>query len=397
MNNTRKTFISFSDDNISLIVVKNDNGLPILIHEQKYDLEKNYISNGYIIEANEITKILSMMINEAINKSGVLKEIYISLDIKQVYVKDFNYEKIKVPNQVLDEKVWNNEILKEMKISDTGEQYIFGINVSEWIINGKSYYSLNTQYQAKTVDIKGKMYLINRVLFDGYMKVLKSLKITPKLIQPFFMCFPTLVKSNRNDNCETFVNLNNNGLILTTTKGNQVISNICIEEFSLKKLYESIMLKTNMSIDQIKNSLDFLPDIGPNNIEINIANNYSRSYLEIKTVTNKDIYALIIEFVKNISNVISDKFISSLKKKVGISVNRISFFPTNKKTEMILNMILHSLQWDSKIISYANECFNKIELNPNYLFAQYVINQNQNNQIIDITNFRAEAGVIRKD
>lgn len=399
MTNNYKSIISFDDENISLIVMNQDANVPIILYKKTWKLEPGLIAKCYVVEQKKVAKIVQTLLDEASAFVGTkLKDIYVIIDVKSIKLKNFQSHNVHVPNNILDYKVWNNDIVSTMTIDDNGTDHIFHVNISEWLINGKTYYSLDSQqHRTDVVEIKGIMYCINKVLHHQYLTVFESLKITPKCMIPFFMCYPLLVNSNKISNCETFVNLNNSGLVLTTTKGDHIISNICFEEFSLDNFFNEIREATKMSLDQIRKYFDFLPDIQNSSSDIKIANSYSTSYLHMNIVTNKDFNKLISDYANKITNFIKDKFLIKLNKNNNINISRLNLFPTNIVTEIIFKMMKPSLEIDNKLIEFDDFLEVSSDLNKAYLMSKYLINEQDKSKYVALPNHRNRTGLIRKD
>ena len=399
MSNNYKAIFSFEDENISLIVVSGNFDMPVVLFQKSIQLDAISISNFYVTETNKIAKLVSNLMDEAIVFLGTkIRDVYVVIDTKEIKLKNFECPGIDVPNGILDSNVWNNEMLSSMSTDNNGEEHIFNISFFEWVINGQTYYSLDSQqHKVDTIDVKGIMYGINRVLYEQYLAIFENLDLNVKLMIPFAMCYPLLVTSNRTTNCEVFVNLNNNGLVLTTTKGNRIISNISFKELSLNSFFDHIKEKTMMSLNQIKKYFQILPDIQNSSSDLKIANGYSKSYLHLTTITNKDISRFIQQYADSIADFIKNKFIVKISSLVDSKITRLNLFPTNTITEIIFKNVTPSIEMSNGLIQFNDAI--KIEpiFNKVYAMAKYILNEQKNNINLPIPNRKSKTGLMRKE
>ncbi len=370
--------LSLNDSKIALLVFKKEYDDLVLLYEKNNDINKDIIFNGFIKDPVEVIKLIKQMLQDASEELDAnLKSLVVSIDIDKISIQDFQSERIKVPGGILDDNIWRNEILKKVNITQESSKHILDISIFEWIINGKSHFSLDNQYQVNFVDVKGYMYQINRVQYEQYTKMFQALNLEFKLI-PLAMNYTSITRSSRVKNYEMFVNLNNQGLVVSITQGNHLIISTYEKELSLSNFITCLANDTNIDRNKTSEYLNyFIPIFMESAKDVKIAQSYSDKYSKIETITSKDLNSYIAKYAKEIA-VFIEKSVKYLKDKNDIDISNVTFLPTSDITKIIFNSTKANLTVNSKILT-----FEQYDLSPNYnqacLHAKAIINDINNN------------------
>ncbi len=353
--------LSLNDNKIALLVFKKEYDDLILLYEKNTSLNNNQICNGFIKEPEEVIKIIKQIIQDAKHILNIdLKSLFVSIDIDKISIQDFRSERIKVPSGILDDNTWRNEILKKVNITQESSKHILDISIFEWIINGKSHFSLDNQYQVNFVDVKGYMYQINRVQYEQYIKMFQTLNLDFRLI-PLAMNYTSTTRSSRIKNYEMFINLNNQGLVVSVTQGNHLIISTFEKDLSLTNFITHLASETSIDKNKISEYLNnYISIFMETTKDVKIAQSYSDKYSRIEIITSKDLNSYIARYAKKIANFI-DKSINYLKDKNDIEINNLTFLPTSDITKIIFNSTKANLIMDSKIFD-----FEQYNLSPDY-------------------------------
>ncbi|MGL4951481.1 MAG: hypothetical protein ACRC4L_00700 [Mycoplasma sp.] len=371
------TVITFNDFNIGILLFNNEN---IILFQDKVKLEKNIISNGMINNIKKVVEIVKKLVAESEQfVSTKITDVFVSFDISQIEIKQFNLDNIRLPNGVFNQFQWDL-IKRSIKVDESVNKHIYDIVYNSWTIDNKKQNFTETQMVGEILDVEANMFLINKVIYNQYKIIFEKLDINVSHLKPLLNDFVNLSSSIKSNHYELYTYLNNDNIVICLTEGKKIIKCVNDNSLSLNKLYELIKKETNIELDNVEEILNNIWSYFGNFQNMKMINDLSDKKLAATTVNSDKVNEIISLFIKSFVELV-EKNVEYLKTNVKINVQKVNYMSFNKFTTQMFNQINIYSKINSAIPnnSYLEE--NGQEFMQEWLIMQTVINESSINNI----------------
>ncbi len=296
------------------------------------------IVNGSIYDKNAFIKILSDLITQASNFVGEqITEVSLCLHNFNVNIPPFELE-IDLKNKILNKSIWEKEYFPKLQITRIdNDQFLYGFDVIRWEVNGKKYDRLtDAEIQGDKVKIYGKKYVINKLIYDGFVEVFNNLKIKIKN-------FNTTIDLYKSDNKKNEINVlvGKNNLSISSISNQHLMSNVVCNDKGIELLIESIHKKLGLEYDTINyyfKNINFFK----HNPEVPIADICNHYSGKVQKINQETIDEIINEYTASILELITDK-LEYYKKEKNTNVDNINLISNIPIIQQIFNLFhIHS-------------------------------------------------------
>lgn len=337
MNNL-KTIITFNDHNIGITLFNNEDNNNTIYYQNKIKLSYGIIRNGFIYDMAWVYTQLSNLIHDANSfTKNDITNISVSIAASEILIRQFEINDINLPNGIFNSVEW--ELLKKsININQGASKYIYDIDYESWTIDNHMYTEVSNQIIGTKLDIKARMFQINKVLYQQYVNLFERLCIKIDSMKPIINDVVNITDSVKKDHAELFVILDENNLCLVQTNGRKIERCVSSNELSIKTLYSLLASEMNMSEKDIINIIHqiwvYFGDL--NNIQI--VSNLITNFAEQQIADSKKFNNIVSNYIKSLVEFVecNAKYLIENKK---IIIKKISYVPITRFTMRLFNLI----------------------------------------------------------
>lgn len=337
MNNL-KTIITFNDHNIGITLFNNEENNNTIYYQNKIKLSYGIIRNGFIYDMAWVYTQLSNLIHDANSfTKNDITNISVSIAANEILIRQFEINDINLPNGIFNSVEW--ELLKKsININQGASKYIYDIDYESWTIDNHIYTEVSNQIIGTKLDIKARMFQINKVLYQQYVNLFERLCIKIDSMKPIINDVVNITDSVKKDHAELFVILDENNLCLVQTNGRKIERCVSSNELSIKTLYSLLASEMNMSEKDIINIIHqiwvYFGDL--NNIQI--VSNLITNFAEQQIADSKKFNNIVSNYIKSLVEFVecNAKYLIENKK---IIIKKISYVPITRFTMRLFNLI----------------------------------------------------------
>lgn len=337
MNNL-KTIITFNDHNIGITLFNNEENNNTIYYQNKIKLSYGIIRNGFIYDMAWVYTQLSNLIHDANSfTKNDITNISVSIAANEILIRQFEINDINLPNGIFNSVEW--ELLKKsININQGASKYIYDIDYESWTIDNHMYTEVSNQIIGTKLDIKARMFQINKVLYQQYVNLFERLCIKIDSMKPIINDVVNITDSVKKDHAELFVILDENNLCLVQTNGRKIERCVSSNELSIKTLYSLLASEMNMSEKDIINIIHqiwvYFGDL--NNIQI--VSNLITNFAEQQIADSKKFNNIVSNYIKSLVEFVecNAKYLIENKK---IIIKKISYVPITRFTMRLFNLI----------------------------------------------------------
>lgn len=337
MNNL-KTIITFNDHNIGITLFNNEENNNTIYYQNKIKLTYGIIRNGFIYDMAWVYAQLSNLIHDAKSfTKNDITNITVSIAANEILIIQFEINDINLPNGIFNSVEW--ELLKKsININQGASKYIYDIDYESWTIDNHIYTEINNQIIGTKLDIKARMFQINKVLYQQYVNLFERLCVKIDSMKPIINDVINITDSVKKDHAELFVILDENNLCLVQTNGRKIERCVSSNELSIKALYKLLASEMNMSEKDIINIIHqiwvYFGDL--NNIQI--VNNLITNFAEQQIADSMKFNNIVSNYIKSLVEFVecNAKYLIENKK---IIIKKITYVPITRFTMRLFNLI----------------------------------------------------------
>lgn len=337
MNNL-KTIITFNDHNIGITLFNNEENNNTIYYQNKIKLTYGIIRNGFIYDMAWVYAQLSNLIHDAKSfTKNDITNITVSIAANEILIRQFEINDINLPNGIFNSVEW--ELLKKsININQGASKYIYDIDYESWTIDNHIYTEINNQIIGTKLDIKARMFQINKVLYQQYVNLFERLCVKIDSMKPIINDVINITDSVKKDHAELFVILDENNLCLVQTNGRKIERCVSSNELSIKALYKLLASEMNMSEKDIINIIHqiwvYFGDL--NNIQI--VNNLITNFAEQQIADSMKFNNIVSNYIKSLVEFVecNAKYLIENKK---IIIKKITYVPITRFTMRLFNLI----------------------------------------------------------
>jgi len=358
MKNNLQTVITITSNETCILISDKSNPKIKNLFYNSFNNQK-MIKNCLICEIDEYKKLIHNLIQTASKFMNFpINEIYLAIDYSNIKIKPFESNGLKNDNNLLNARVFEQEIKPNLMIQKNIDDFTFDIEINEWIINNEKLTKLVDNYNVSQYDIKGFMYQINKIQYEHFIRLfnnigIKIIKVLP-IISSSSKLIPTTIKNF------IVIYLNDEHLNINFWENNKLIN--CIESnLSLKTLKQMLNKKFELSEFEVEEILK-LYWIKNNDNDLCLKNTFFEKFKKVSSIHHSDIKNLITEFISRINKYIEEQIVY-FKMENNFNFNNIYFLTNNKFIEYLYNLIRIKKNCEVQLLKINNE------LPINYLFA----------------------------
>lgn len=337
MNNL-KTIITFNDQNIGISLFNSEENDNTIYYQTKIKLPYGIIKNAFICNIPWVYKELSNLISDARSFTrNDITNINVSIAANEILIRQFEINDINLPNGIFNLVEW--ELLKKsININQGASKYIYDIDYESWAIDNHVYSEINNQIIGSKLDIKARMFQINKVLYQQYVNLFEHLNIKIDSMKPIINDVVNITDSSRKDHAELFVILDENNLCLVQTNGKKIERCVTSNELSIKVLYNLLAKEMNMSEKDIINIINqiWVYFGGLNNIQI--VKNLITNFADQQVADSEKFNNIITNYIKSLVEFVETNTKYLIEEKQ-INIKKISYIPITRFTTRLFNLI----------------------------------------------------------